>query len=111
MSKEWTRDVQVACKLYKSVAGMIVLRTVVSYSILHTVYSFSIVFPKYSVSRSFCKTLLTEAYRDLLIPQHQKSHSHVSLTNANECLTTFHTVLDISRQAHAFLVEDMKVCM
>ena len=69
-----------------------------------------IVFPKYSITRSFCRTLLTEAYRDLLLPQHQTPQSRVaSPADITECLKVFQIVRDISRKTNGYIMDDIQV--
>ena len=69
-------------------------------------------FPKYSVARSYNKALLTEAYRDLLLPHHNLSNSPATPTaDVEECQQVLRCVLEMTRQANSYIVEDMKVCI
>ena len=71
-----------------------------------------LVFPKYSVARSYNKALLTEAYRDLLLPHHNLSNSPATPTaDVEECKQVLQCVLEMTRQANSYIVEDMKVCI
>ena len=60
-------------------------------------------FPKFSVTRSYLKTLLTAQFKELLLP------SPGSQTDTQECLDTFTRVLQLSRQASGYLVNDLNV--
>ncbi len=72
------------------------------------IFLYFLVFPKYSITRSFCRTLLTEAYRDLLLPRQHKT-TQSSLASTEECLKVFANVRDISRKTNGFIMDDIQV--
>ena len=108
ISKEWARDVQVATQHYKGVSGDCHMTSYYCPLCDCLVVLFFAVFPKYSITRSFCRTLLTEAYRDFLLPQQQKRSSNSSI-DVSECLRVFQIVRDISRKTNSFMMDDIQV--
>ena len=64
---------------------------------------FSLAFPKFSVTRSYLKSQLTAQFKELLLPPHGEQ------VDVHECLETFTRVLQYSRQANNYLINDLNV--